>query len=310
MREFSFIVKKEDEGRGIRKLLKSNFKFSSRLLTKLCAEKAVYLNDNILEGWMKPKEGDIIKAFLPDESSHFPESDIPIDVLWEDSDLLIINKQPHITVHPTKGHPDDTIANGLMRYMRLSNQKFKIRFINRLDMDTSGVLIIGKNSNAQDKLMQQMQDNKVVKRYIALVHGNIKKDIFTIDLPIGKPNPESITRSVLPAGKGKNSTTHIKVIERYKSSYGEFTLLSVTLETGRTHQIRVHLTHIGHPLLGDELYGAPKNNLITRQFLHASHLEFSHPVTLDKINVCAPLTNDLKNVINIISKENIKYGNN
>ncbi len=296
MREFKFVVEKEDEGIGLRKLLKKRLGFSSRLLTKLNSTKQVYLNGNVLRGYMKPKAGDIIKAVLPEERSNFPEADIPINVIYEDDDLLIINKQAKITVHPTRLHQDETIANGLMKYMRENSKSFKIRFVNRLDMDTSGLLIVGKNSNAQDKIIHQMHKDDVEKTYITLVNGIVSDDEFTVNLPIGRPDPDSPLRSVMEV-HGKPSITHVKVLERFSSG---FTLLKVRLETGRTHQIRVHLTHLGHPLCGDTLYGDHCPEIIDRQALHAYNLSFKHPTSDKKMEFEAPLPEDFLKAIEII----------
>lgn len=290
MRELKFIVEKDDEGLGLRKLLKKRFGFSSRLLTKLSARKRVFLNGATLQGHMKPKSGDVIVAVLPEEKSFFPEADIPINVVYEDQDLLVIDKQPKVTVHPTRLHQDKTIANGLMRYMRVNKRSFKIRFVNRLDMDTSGLLIVGKNSNAQDNIVHQMQNHRVQKVYMALVHGIPERDGFTINLPIGRPDPESPVRSVLDeACGGKPSTTHVEVIERFSAGYA---LVKLRLETGRTHQIRVHLTHLGHPICGDALYGGESPGFIDRQALHACELSFLHPVTGERLNLTSPLPED------------------
>ena len=296
MREFKFVVEKEDEGIGLRKLLKKRLGFSSRLLTKLNSTKQVYLNGNVLRGYMKPKAGDIIKAVLPEERSNFPEADIPINVIYEDDDLLIINKQAKITVHPTRLHQDETIANGLMKYMRENSKSFKIRFVNRLDMDTSGLLIVGKNSNAQDKIIHQMHKGDVEKTYITLVNGIVSDDEFTVNLPIGRPDSDSPLRSVMEV-YGKPSITHVKVLERFSSG---FTLLKVRLETGRTHQIRVHLTHLGHPLCGDTLYGDHCPEIIDRQALHAYNLSFKHPTIDKKMEFEAPLPEDFLKAIEII----------
>lgn len=296
MREFKFVVEKEDEGIGLRKLLKKRLGFSSRLLTKLNSTKQVYLNGNVLRGYMKPKAGDIIKAVLPEERSNFPEADIPINVIYEDDDLLIINKQAKITVHPTRLHQDETIANGLMKYMRENSKSFKIRFVNRLDMDTSGLLIVGKNSNAQDKIIHQMHKDDVEKTYITLVNGIVSDDEFTVNLPIGRPDSDSPLRSVMEV-HGKPSITHVKVLERFSSG---FTLLKVRLETGRTHQIRVHLTHLGHPLCGDTLYGDHCPKIIDRQALHAYNLSFKHPTSDKKMEFEAPLPEDFLKAIEII----------
>ena len=197
MREFSFTVSKEEEGMAIKKILKRNFNFSSRLFARLKAQKRVFLNGIPLEGWMNPREGDRIVAVMPEEASHFPEEDIPVDPLYEDQDLLIINKPAGFTVHPTKGRPAHTMANGIQKYMRESGEKYKIRFVNRLDMDTSGILVIAKNSHAQDNLTGQMHTGEIRKYYQAIVIGNVEQDQFTIDLPIERSI--SIIRRSSPA---------------------------------------------------------------------------------------------------------------
>ncbi|MEG0392423.1 MAG: RluA family pseudouridine synthase, partial [Anaerovoracaceae bacterium] len=263
MRDFIYIVTKEDAQKElpIRELLRQNFSFSSRLRTKLKKHKSVYLNGESVPGWITPKAGDEIKIFIPEEQSHFPPEPIPIDPVFEDTDLLIINKQPGVIVHPTSGHPIHTIANGVTQYMIDTNQSFKIRFVNRLDMDTSGLLVLGKNSHAQDDYVKQMQKNQVEKRYVAIVKGIIEED-GTVDAPLGRPDPERVQRGVMEGGKP--SITHYKVLERFDKGY---TMVELLLETGRTHQIRVHMSHIGHPIVGDHLYGGENINLIGRQAL-------------------------------------------
>ena len=298
MRELEFTVRKEDEGLGLRKLLKKRFKFSSRLLARLSAQKRVFLNGVPLQGYMKPVCGDTISALLPEERSFFPEADIPIHPIYEDADILVIDKQPGVTVHPTRLHQDETIANGLMKYMRINGTPFKIRFVNRLDMDTSGLLIVGKNSNAQDNVVRQMQRKTVQKIYTALVHGIPEHDEFTVDLPIGRPDPQSPVRKVLDEARGgKPSVTHVQTLERFSSGYD---LVKLYLETGRTHQIRVHLTHLGHPLCGDTLYGGESPGIISRQALHAGALSFRHPVSDKILNLTSPLPGDFLKAIEAI----------
>ena len=294
MREFKHTVTKEDEGVSIKRLLRHNFDFSSRLFAKLKAQNLVFLNDVPLEGWMHPVEGDILTAKMPDETSHFEEEDIPISPVYEDQDLLIIDKQAGMIVHPTKGHPAHTMANGVMKYMRESGESYKIRFVNRLDMDTSGLLIVAKNSHAQDDLVKQMKNGTLKKYYQAVLNGIVDKDNFTVDLPIGKIDPEKVAREVVPVGEGRPSVTHVKVIERFPKGY---TLVELQLETGRTHQIRVHMSHLGYPVVGDYLYGGNNPWLIDRQALHAYKLEFKHPVTRKPVTVTCDLPDDIKKVI-------------
>lgn len=295
MAKFEYIVTKEDEGVPVKGLLRTKFKFSSRLLTKLKYQHLVFLNGEEVAGWITPEIGDILSIKLPEEKSDFPVENIPIYPVFEDDDLLVLNKQPGVIVHPTKGHPSHTIANGLMKYMEDTEQMFKIRFVNRLDMDTTGLLIVAKNSHSQDNLTKQMKANTVEKRYIAVANGIIDKDAFTIDLPIGRPDPENVARGVMQEG-GFPSITHVKVLERFPKGKG-YTMVELLLETGRTHQIRVHMSHIGHPLVGDYLYGGENPWLIERQALHAFKLSFNHPLTGDRLEIEAPLPADIQEVI-------------
>lgn len=305
-RVFRFTADAGDEGIGVKKLLRRHFDFSSRLFAKLKAQKRVLLNGRPIEGWMIPHEGDEVMAIMPEEESHFEEEDIPILPRYEDEDILLIDKPAGYTVHPTKGHVVHTIANGMMRYMRLTDQHFKVRFVNRLDMDTSGLLIIAKNSHAQDELTRQMREDKIDKRYLALVCGVLDDNEFTVNQPIGMPDPEKPNRAVMEGGRP--SVTHVRVLERYpanengKSGFGEegFSLVEIRLETGRTHQIRVHMSWLGHPVAGDPLYGGDRPGMIGRQALHAYRTSFYHPVDGRRMTVCADLPEDILTAIEIV----------
>lgn len=291
MTTFRYTVTKEDADIPIKKLIRREFGFSSRLMTKVKQNKSAFLNGESMPGWVTADEGDILEVTLPDEKSDFEPENIPIFPVYEDDDLLVINKQPGVIVHPTKGHPVHTIANGVMNYMIDTDQSFKIRFVNRLDMDTSGLLIIGKNSHTQASLMNQMKSNEVEKRYVAIVKGIISEDSGTVSLPIGRPDPERVERAVME--DGDMSITHYTVLERFE----KYTLVELALETGRTHQIRVHMSHIGHPVAGDYLYGGQAPALIERQALHARYLSFNHPVSGERIKLEAPLYDDMNNAI-------------
>ena len=295
MREFKFTVTKEDEGLGVKKLIRRHFDFSSRLFAKLKAQERITLNGEVLRGWMVPKEGDVVIARLPDERSGFEPEDIPVIPVFEDQDILVIDKPAGFTVHPTKGHPAHTMANGIMKYMLDTGQDFKIRFANRLDMDTSGLLVIAKNSHAQDEIIRQMDAGSFVKKYKALVFGEIAEDSFVIDLPIGQPDPLKVGREVVTDGTGKESVTIVTVTERFKG----YTLVELELKTGRTHQIRVHLSHIGHPIVGDPLYGG-ESPLLARQALHAYYLKFRHPAEDRDIEVTSELPVDIRQAISAI----------
>lgn len=332
MSEFKYIVTKDDVSRSlsVKQLVRANFTFSSRLMTKLKQNHLVFLNGEEVQWWISPAEGDIISILLPEEKSDFPPEDIPISVIYEDSDLLVINKQPGVVVHPTKGKPCHTIANGIMKKMLDERESYKIRFVNRLDMNTSGLLIVAKNSHAQDSLTKQMNADAggLHKKYKAIVVGEMPEDSGTIDLPLGRPDENEVERWVLPVEKGGYpSVTHYKVLDRFSG----YSLVELELETGRTHQIRVHLSYIGYPILGDHLYchgdpfeyrrihGDPRDDedynpqcgqggkeivsdLIDRQALHAFSLTFRHPVSDEGLHLEAPLPADMQTVIEKLKK--------
>ena len=292
MTDFIHKVTPEDEGLELREIMREHFDFSSRLRNKIKRNKLVMLNGVQTPGWIKPSAGDVISITLPEERSNFEPQPIPLYPVFEDDDLMVINKQPGLIVHPTKGHPTGTVANALMHYMEQTGRHFKIRFVNRLDMDTSGLLVIAKNQYCQNDYTLQMK-NLVEKRYIAIVKGIVEAEEGTIDLPIGRPDPDNVRRDVMDGGSP--SVTHYKVLRRF--SRQPYTLVELLLETGRTHQIRVHMSHIGHPVLGDWLYGGENVNLIERQALHAARLSFTHPITGEKMILEAPLPEDMKKAI-------------
>jgi 23S rRNA pseudouridine1911/1915/1917 synthase len=297
MDKYSYIVTDKDEKNElqIKELLRSNFKLSSRLNKKIKRESLILLNGVSVKTYLLPKAGDILSVSMPNETSNFIPEPIPIEIIYEDDNLMAINKQPGIVVHPTKGHPSHTIANGVMKYILDSNQSFKIRFINRLDMDTSGILVVAKNSHIQDDFTKQMSNNKIEKKYLAVVKGVVEEDDGIINLPIGRPDIEKVERSVIFDDTGVASITHYKVIERYKIGY---TLVELLLKTGRTHQIRVHMSHIGHPVVGDHLYGGSNVLLIERQALHAHKLSFFQSITNKTLELEAPIPEDIAQLIN------------
>ncbi len=340
MEKFIYTVKPEDEQYRVKDIIRHNFTFSSRLRTKLKQNNSIYLNGEPVPGWVLPKCGDIISIRLPEEVSAFEPEDIPIIPVYEDDDLLIVNKQPGYVVHPTRGQPIHTMANGIMKYMLDTGQRFKIRFVNRLDRDTSGLLVIAKNSFSQEELTKQMKQNLTRKYYTALLCGILETDSGTVNLPIGRPDPERIERGILAEDAGGYaSVTHYKVMKRHEESFVKldsritiengfiegpfeafseetaerlrtqgllefsrgYTLAELLLETGRTHQIRVHMGALGHPVLGDTLYGGVLcrkgedglyRPLAERQLLHARRLCFTHPVTGKAVEVEASLPPD------------------
>ena len=288
----AYTVSEEDRDASVRQILKRRLGFSGRLLAKLKrGEGRVFRNGVEVRLFADVMPGDLVEVELPEDRSHFEPQDIPVKVLYEDEDLLIVDKQPGLVVHPTRTHPDDTLANGLMKYMMDRNDSFKIRFVNRIDRDTSGLVMVAKNSHCQDAMSEKMKKKAVEKRYLAIVHGIFTEEEGTVDLPLGRPDDDDVRRAVVP--DGYPSVTHYTVRERFPAG---FTLLELRLETGRTHQIRVHMSHIGHPIAGDSLYGKEEPEIIGRQALHAYLLRFTHPVTGDKIEVEAPMPEDMKDL--------------
>jgi len=290
MADFRFTVTDEEQGQEVRLLMRKHFDFSSRLRNKIKRNHLLMINGKPAEGFHRVSSGDVVSVELPDEVSRFEPENIPLDIVYEDEDLMVINKAPGIVVHPTKGHLDGTIANALMYHMGQTGEKFKIRFVNRLDMDTSGLIVVAKNAYTQTGYIAQSDKGNVTKVYYALVHGSVSSSEGTIDLPIASPLPESKKRRI--SEDGAPSVTHYELIE----SFEDYSLLRIRLETGRTHQIRVHLSHIGHPIAGDLLYGG-RQDIITRQALHAASLAFEHPVKKEALSFEAPLADDIRTAI-------------
>jgi 23S rRNA pseudouridine1911/1915/1917 synthase len=222
---------------------------------------------------------------------------LALDVIYEDSDLLVVNKAAGMVVHPAPGHSDDTLVNALLAYYPdlRGCEGLRPGIVHRLDKDTSGVLVIAKNAETQAALIEQMKQHKVIKRYLALVDGVVSLDQGSIDAPIGR-DPRHRQQMAITAVASREARTHFRVLERFQ----RHTLLLLQLETGRTHQIRVHLQAIGHPVVGDPVYGASKVHgkiTLNRQFLHACQLTFTHPRTGKVIDVEAPLPVDLDAVL-------------
>ncbi|KAB3529051.1 RluA family pseudouridine synthase [Alkaliphilus serpentinus] len=281
-------TEREDDGKTIKSVLRSKLDFSSRLLTKLKHGEGVYLNQQYVKYHTLVKEGDIIQVDMEEPPNQFEPQDIPLNIVYEDVDLIIINKQPGIVSHPTKSHPNSTIANAAAYYLQSQGKTCRIRFVNRLDMDTSGLLIIAKNPYSHHVLSQMMQEDKIQKKYIAFVEGVVEDEEGTIDAPIYRPSDDSIRRIV--DDRGQTSISKYKVLRRYKNS----TVVLVELLTGRTHQIRVHMAYLGHPLIGDSLYNEGGTIKFSRQALHAAYLKLFQPRFREKIEVEAQLPEDLK----------------
>ncbi len=285
---FTYAVQKQDEELALRSLLRREFGVSTRLLRRLKETDGVLLDGTPSPLFAKPLAGQVLSIQMPEESSWFAPQPVEFGVVYEDSDLLAVDKPPGLVVHPTNGKPDHTMVNGLAYRMQQRGEQYKIRLVNRLDMDTSGLCIVAKNSYCQDFLMKQMQKNQVEKTYLAFVKGTLT-GAGTIDLPIGRKPGDPWRRAVIEGGSP--SITHYRSIATFEA---DASLVELRLETGRTHQIRVHLSHIGYPIISDRLYGNPMPELIGRQALHACRMFLRHPATGETVRLEAPMPQDMQ----------------
>lgn len=245
----------------------------------------VLVNGEPVKAKYTVKEGDIISYQLPEEEIlDYEAEDIPIDIVYEDEYLAIINKVQGMVVHPSAGHSSGTLVNALLYHIKdLSTINGVVRpgIVHRIDKDTSGLLMIAKNDKAHHILADELKAKKSLRKYLAIVHGNLPNDRGMIEAPIGRSEKDRKKQAV--TAKGKDAITRFQVVERF----GDFTLVELSLETGRTHQIRVHMAYIGHPVAGDPLYGPRKTLAGNGQFLHAQTLGFTHPSTGEMVTFTA-----------------------
>lgn len=241
----------------------------------------ILVNGKAVKAKYSVKEGDLVTYDLPEpEVLEYEAEDIPLDIVYEDDDVAVVNKPQGMVVHPSVGHTSGTLVNALMYHIHdLSSINGVVRpgIVHRIDKDTSGLLMIAKNDRAHQALAEELKDKKSLRKYLAIVHGNISNDRGVIEAPIGRSEKDRKKQAV--TAKGKPAVTHFKVLERF----GNYTLVELTLETGRTHQIRVHMAYIGHPVAGDPLYGPRKTLKGNGQFLHAQTLGFTHPTTGERL---------------------------
>lgn len=280
----------QENDKTVKTILTEKLKFSKRLTRKLELNDKIFLNGRPVKLNKSLFAGDELSIEFDEDEDEYEAVDIPIDIIYQDDDLLVVNKKPFIVVHPTRSHQNNTLANGLAYYYKQNRINRKVRFVNRLDMNTSGLVIVAKNPYAHNQLANQMKANDVEKYYYAIVEGAMEKAEGTINEPILRLNPEDIMRIVHPSGK--ECITEYKVEKIYK----DMTLVKLKLITGRTHQIRVHMKHLGHPLVGDTLYGN-ESSLINRQALHCYQMKFKHPVTNEDMVVTCPLPEDMKRLM-------------
>ena len=295
------IIVEENEVSRIDTYISNKLTELSRTAVKrMLEEGSILINGNVSKPSDKVKNGDKI-------SIHIVEAqDIPIDIIYEDDDIIVVNKPKGLVVHPAIGNPDGTLVNAIMAICKesLSGIGGELRpgIVHRLDKDTSGLLIVAKNDKAHINMSEKIKNREVKKTYIALVRGSMPEDSATINMPIGRSTKDRKKMAVTKTGK--EAITHFKVLNRYTTNKGTYTLLEIKIDTGRTHQIRVHMAEIGYPVIGDEVYSNGKNEFgIHGQCLHAKRLEFKHPISGKEMILEAPLPEYFENVISFLESE-------
>lgn len=301
-----FFTVENQEGERVDKYLSEVLENRSRsYIQKLIKDQCVIVNQKPVKASYRLLLGDRVEITLPEvkEPDIVPE-DIPLDILYEDKDIIIVNKPKQMVVHPAPGHYSGTLVNALMYHCNheLSgiNGTMRPGIVHRIDMDTTGSLAVCKNDASHQSLAQQLKEHTIYRIYVAVVHGRLRDDNGIVNAPIGR-HPIERKKMSVNAKNGRQAVTHYKVLERFK----DFTYIQCELETGRTHQIRVHMASIGHPLLGDVVYGphkCPFSNL-QGQTLHAKLLGFVHPKTGEYLEVEAPLPQYFTELIDILRKK-------
>ncbi len=299
-----FVVEIEQVGKRLDLFVISVIKDLSRMNAKRLIEDGnVQVNSKNSKVSYKVQNGDIIEIHIPEAKQlDLKAQEIPIEVVYEDSDIIVVNKPKGLVVHPANGNWDGTLVNAIMAICKdsLSGIGGEVRpgIVHRLDKDTSGLLIIAKNDKAHINMSNEIKNREVKKVYIALVRGIVAENEATINMPIGRSNKDRKKMAVVK--NGKEAITHFKVIKRFD----KYTLLEVKIDTGRTHQIRVHLSEIGHPVVGDEIYSNGKNEFgVHGQLLHAKSLDFKHPITGKDMHLEAELPEEFKNVLKKLEEE-------
>ena len=278
--------------------------YTRTAIQRLIEEEKILVNGKKTKASYKVQDGDKIEIEeeLPREIE-LKAQDIPLNILYEDNDIIIVNKPKGMVVHPANGNPDGTLVNAIMSICKdsLSGIGGEIRpgIVHRLDKNTSGAIIVAKNDKAHINLSQQLKNHEIKKTYWALVRGTVKENNATINMPIGRSKKDRKKMDV--DQNGKEAITHFKVLERFS----DCTLLEINIETGRTHQIRVHLSHIGYPIIGDDVYSNGKNRFnIEGQCLHAKSLDFKHPITGKQMHIEAELPEYFENVLKELKSQN------
>lgn len=287
-----YTIKESDEFNTVRNVLKSHFCVSTRLLLKLKKQKMIFLNNEncYLESKVSPNDTISFSLDYDEDNSNILPTKMDLDIVYEDDFFIVTNKPPFMAIHPTSYHYDDTLSNGIRYYYDTIELKKKIRPVNRLDRNTSGLVLFAKNEYVQELLIKQMQHGDFEKKYLGIIEGKLDNKIGIIDAPISRKENSIIQRKV--DSSGFISKTHYKVLK----DFDKYSLVEFSLETGRTHQIRVHTQYIGHPLLGDTLYG-DKSSLINRQALHSYYLSFIHPISHERVFYKSDLPDDMYKLV-------------
>lgn len=292
----------QDETGRIDKVMTQVFKDYSRSQIQLWLRNgAVEVNDEVVKANYKVKANDVILVNVPEvKELELTPQDIPVEIIYEDKDVMVVNKPQGMVVHPSAGHPDGTLVNALLHHAdNLSSINDVIRpgIVHRIDKDTTGLLMVAKNDKAHIALQEELKDKKTMRKYVALVHGVIPHDKGKIEAPIGRSKINRQKQAVV--ADGKDAVTHFEVLERFD----DFTLIECELETGRTHQIRVHLNYIEYPIAGDPMYGPKKTLPGNGQYLHAKTLGFTHPATGELMSFDSELPEDFTNMLEELRKK-------
>ena len=293
----------ENKGERLDKFIADNSDISRSYAAKLCEDGLVLCGEKQLLKKYKILGTEEITINVPEPEEHSIEPEnIPLNIVYEDSDVIVVNKPQGLCVHPAPGNERGTLVNGLVYHcgdeLSAINGVIRPGIVHRIDKDTSGLLIVAKNNEAHLKLSEQLKERKAMRKYVALVNGNIKEDSGTINKPIGR-NPSDRKKMAVVMQGGRNAVTHYKVIEKL----GKYTWVELQLETGRTHQIRVHMSYIGHPLLGDPVYGPKKCPFnLNGQVLHAKVLGFIHPRTGEYMEFNSELPDYFSSLIERLKK--------
>lgn len=304
MEKHEFILDSEEEGKRLDVFLAENLEdYSRSYLQKLIKEKRALINQEPGKNRSLLKEGDEVAIEIPEPKPlEIKAENIPIEIVYEDEVLLVVNKPQGMVVHPGAGNYEGTLVNALMYHCKgkLSSINGVIRpgIVHRIDKDTSGLLMVAKTDQAHRSLQKQLKDREVSRRYLLLAHGVIEEEKAIIDAPIGRSPKNPLKMAVVD--NGRFAKTHITVLERFE----KYTLAEARLETGRTHQIRVHLQYIGHSLVGDPVYGPMKAHFSLKgQMLHAKTLGFIHPVREEYMEFDSPVPDDFQKIISSLRKE-------